>query len=531
VFGDDAGLGLWLRGRSNRAAAREFCRHFVEVGEQSTGTLQGPRRGWVPLDRRQVEIHRLLGVFGPVPAAFYADACRLLATDPLMASTTHLVGHLLRELESALREVLRPMVPTEQAASSFRREPESLIGHHLRKIGAALQKILRLMVPTERAASSSRREPGSKEREASHKQQIDAIATALGFPADDEVRSLWKSLELQRVGHRGSQLGPRPVDADFRALWDSVQILLLRLGRQFESSFTASLLLIDELAGREKPDGSDMKELRGMPHNVVALERFFTQARPGWFPLLYKKGYLSDPPPLEVADDDTIAYVRWPAGQYLARMAIEPTIKRDVIEVALALETDNPQAHECVAEAALALSAADGASLAPKIASFLASPYQWALPPKVRDLIARLAQAGQADAAMLLLRSLLEAETGRRGGGRPNWCPNSFRRSSHSLAWTVLRCWPTCLIRPSTSAFRVRGPGGTSPTAGSARWTAGGSTIASRRSPQRCAMLRSWLHVAIHQASLPWGKSWRGGNGRSFTALPFTSCGTSRTRL
>jgi hypothetical protein len=28
---------IWLRGRSSRAAAREFCGHFVEIGEQSTG--------------------------------------------------------------------------------------------------------------------------------------------------------------------------------------------------------------------------------------------------------------------------------------------------------------------------------------------------------------------------------------------------------------------------------------------------------------------------------------------------------------
>jgi hypothetical protein len=307
------------------------------------------------------------------------------------------------------------MVSPERAASSPQREPGSLIDHRLRKIGAALQKILRSMVPTERAASSSQGEPGSKEREASHRQQIDAIATALGFPADDEVRSLWKSLELQRVGHRGSQLGPRPVDADFRAWWDSVQVLLLRLGRQFESSFTASLPLIDELAGREEPGGSDVKALRGMPHNVVAQERFFTEAGPGWFPLLRRKGYLRNPPPLEVADDGTIAYVRWPAGRYLARMAAEPTLQRDVVEVAVALETDNPQAHECVADAALALPAADAARLAPKIASFLASPYHWALPPKARDLIARLAQAGEDDAALLLLRSLMEAETGRGG--------------------------------------------------------------------------------------------------------------------
>jgi hypothetical protein len=231
------------------------------------------------------------------------------------------------------------------------------------------------------------------------------------------VRSLWRSLRLHRVGHRGSPLRPRPVDDDFRARWGNAQILLLRLGRQFESSFTASLPLIDQLAGKQQPTRSDATRLQSVPHSVVALDAFFQRAGPGWFPLLRRKGYLRDPPPLEVADDDTTTYARWPAGRYLARMATEPSIRRDVVEVALALETDNPQAHECVAEAALALPAAEGARLAPKIAGFLASPYQWALPPKACELIARLAQAGETDAALLLLRSLVEAET-RRGGWR-----------------------------------------------------------------------------------------------------------------
>jgi hypothetical protein len=179
----------------------------------------------VPLDRRQVEIHRLMAMFGPAPAAFYADACRLQAGEPSLASTTHLVGHLLRELESALREILRPMIPPQQATSLFAQREEE--GHHAR--------------------------------------EIDAIATALGFPPDDEVRSLWKSLELHRLGHRGSQLRPRPVDDDFRARWDNAQILLMRLGRQFESSFTAALPLIVELAGKEQPTRSDATRLQSVP--------------------------------------------------------------------------------------------------------------------------------------------------------------------------------------------------------------------------------------------------------------------------
>jgi hypothetical protein len=355
--------------------------------QESDELVQRARHRLEPIDPRQVEIHQLMEVFGPASAAFYADACRLMAKDPPLISTTHVVGHLLRELESTLREILRPMIPSMGTAGSS--------------------------------------QPGvaSGEQERTHKQEVDAIATALGFPPDDEVRSLWKSLQLQRVTHRGSPLGPRPVDDNFLAFWDNIQILLLRLGRQFEASFTGSLSLIDELAGKEKPDGGDMKKLRGVPHSVVAMERFFERAGPGWFALLRGKGYLNDPPPLEIGDDETIAYARWPAGRYLARMAAEPTAQGGVMEVALALETDNPQAHESVVEVALALPVAEAARVAPKIASFLASRYQWALPLKTRELIARLAQAAEADAALLLLRPLIEAEGGRGGWQSAGYTP------------------------------------------------------------------------------------------------------------
>jgi hypothetical protein len=396
-FQSDAAADAELRARRRRVATSAQAEPHLAADPfaRRCSPLQGPRRGWVPLDRRQVEIHRLMAMFGPAPAAFYADACRLQAGEPSLASTTHLVGHLLRELESALREILRPMIPPQQATSLFAQREEE--GHHAR--------------------------------------EIDAIATALGFPPDDEVRSLWKSLELHRLGHRGSQLRPRPVDDDFRARWDNAQILLMRLGRQFESSFTAALPLIVELAGKEQPTRSDATRLQSVPHSVVALDAFFERAGPGWFPLLRRRGYLHDPPPLEVADD-TVAYVRWPAGRNLARMATEPSIRRDVIEVALALETDNPQAHECVAEAALALPAAEGARVAPKLADFLASPYQWALPSKARDLAARLAQAGgrnQCGAA---------APTRADGGGDGPWRVVAGRVGARADSRGLPAAWP-----------------------------------------------------------------------------------------
>ena len=56
-------------------------------------------------DPRQEKIHRLLTISG-LDRRFYQDACRLMSEQPQYASTSHLVSHLLREIDSALRKVL-----------------------------------------------------------------------------------------------------------------------------------------------------------------------------------------------------------------------------------------------------------------------------------------------------------------------------------------------------------------------------------------------------------------------------------------
>src|SRR6266852_3539753 len=57
-------------------------------------------------DPCQERIYRRLMLVGPGPATFYQDACRLMSEERPLASKTHLVAHLLREIESSLRDVL-----------------------------------------------------------------------------------------------------------------------------------------------------------------------------------------------------------------------------------------------------------------------------------------------------------------------------------------------------------------------------------------------------------------------------------------
>lgn len=50
-------------------------------------------------DPRQAEIYsRLRNLIGPGPADFYRDARRIMTAEEPMATTTHLVGHCIREL-------------------------------------------------------------------------------------------------------------------------------------------------------------------------------------------------------------------------------------------------------------------------------------------------------------------------------------------------------------------------------------------------------------------------------------------------
>jgi hypothetical protein len=126
---------------------------------------------WLQTDPRQREIHRLLQqLVGGEPAAFFLDACRLMDGDYRLEATTHVVGHLLRELDLVLRAVLRPIVPVDRWPS--RDTPDA------------------------------------------NRKQIDAICDALGIGADDPFRELWREYArpLHEWAHRYSRAAPSPLD-------------------------------------------------------------------------------------------------------------------------------------------------------------------------------------------------------------------------------------------------------------------------------------------------------------------------------
>jgi len=261
-----------------------------------------------------------------------------------------------------------------------------------------LRAVLRPIVPVDRWPS--------RDTPDANRKQIDAICDALGVGADDPFRELWREYAqpLHEWAHRYSRAAPRPLDDEFREVWAQGQIVVQRLVRRIEANFTQALPLVDELAGGPPDVGRFRQEFL---HSTVALDRFYDRAGIAWLGPLRDEGVFTNAPELVYDEDGSVSYARWPQGRFLTRIA--PEAPAAVIDIGLALETDNPEAHESLLDAALAVDAAEAARLVPRVEQWLETPAQWQLPLKTQELVAHLVNGGELEAGMQLLRALINA--------------------------------------------------------------------------------------------------------------------------
>jgi len=315
-------------------------------------------------DPRQERIYRLLGLIGPGPAAFYRDACWMMSDANPLASTTHLVGHLLREIDSSIRAVLKTVT----------------------------------------------------EKPKGHKDEIKAILAALEIPDNDPVAKAWLSLAgqdndygLHARAHRDALSRPRSLDAEFNQFWNDIQNALDRVLEKFEDRYTAWHKQLDEIAKKDAPTSEDTDFIRNhCPNNLVAMGDFFNQLKtPVWIEPLSKTGLFDHPPEPEV--DVTTGGRRiwaWPQSRYLARVA--ELAPNEVLKVILEIpETTNSWVHMDYVEAALHMPPELAAQLVPKMQKWILNDFGSVMPMKMGNLLGNLAKGNQIDPALELARSML----------------------------------------------------------------------------------------------------------------------------
>jgi hypothetical protein len=294
-----------------------------------------------------------------------------------MLSASHLVSHCLREIESAMRDVLEPVVEDQSNSEEGKRESQS--------------------------------------GRSTHELEIRAILRGLGIPEMDPVAEAWLRLpgqdstyNLAGRAHRNSLDRPRPLDPEFRRLWDDIQTVLDTVLDRFEARYSDSHRLLDELLAKSTPSRKDLQRLKEhAPNNSVSYRYFFGRLESsGWLQPLRDEGFFRSPPePEQDYEQGGFRFVSWPQSSYLEKMAdVEPTTVKDIIQELP--PTENIRVHEELAEVALKLPAHMAAELVPKLREWAKHPVQWVLPNKMSDLVKRLARGGQVDAALTLAGEL-----------------------------------------------------------------------------------------------------------------------------
>ncbi len=309
-----------------------------------------------------------------------------------LKSTTHLVAHLLREVESAVRRVLLPYNYTPpEACTTCKNRPEA------------------------------------------HAKQIEAITQSLGL--EESVHEKWKetaarnkaSNGLAAMAHREDLSLPRGVDSSFEAVVSAFEDVFDAVLAAFERQSTHVFALLDGLLKKERPSKrkKDLSTLKNnVPHNDATHRYFFERLQSsGWLEPLHQEGFFTPPPSREWDEDlDRPVFSAWPPAPYLLRMATvesaQPTVLTILHEVA---DTDNPFVRHTILQIAQALPASLATTLVRAIQKWVQDPLVRTVEfTQIGDFITHLAQGKESESAALLLETCYTV-LGRRASLSERW--------------------------------------------------------------------------------------------------------------
>jgi hypothetical protein len=319
---------------------------------------------------RQARIYQNLhSLIGQGSAAFYKDACRIINMNPPLDSTTHIVSHLFREIESSLRSVLKPITNKDNV-------------------------------------------------KVNHKSDILLVLKSLEISEDEPIAQTWLSLaernsdyNLAKRAHRSALAAPRRFDNDFLESFDSMEDIFEFILDRVRVRYLVYIESLDCLLAKTIPDCPDIDLLLNkIPQNYITMSYFFSNLKnPGWLRPLRDAGFFKRPPELVLNDKDGTIYSHvWPESSYLSNMA-----KCDPNEVVDIFINDVPIVKNSwvlqdLANAALNTSPALASLLVDKMEQWVKAIYPLQIPNNLSLLVAYIAKSGKIDCALGLAKVLFE---------------------------------------------------------------------------------------------------------------------------
>jgi hypothetical protein len=242
------------------------------------------------------QIYKLLEDFfgkdSNVPA-FYRDAWFILNNSHLFKTSSHLIGHCLREIESAIFDAL---LPEEKEECREKKDGRA------KKIDKITDAILNLF-------------GRYKENEL------------------NEIKKKWKKLELHKYAHRRNMDSPRDIQ--------EVKKIFEDFNRVLSTLLPDLVLYVDKI--KERIDAlipnRNLKEFRKtVPKNPYFLSYFFSKIDSTWLSELREKEFFKNPPE-PYKEGIYLIYPTWPQTEFLKRIIKEdPKATKDVIDCILTME-------------------------------------------------------------------------------------------------------------------------------------------------------------------------------------------------
>ena len=366
--------------------------------DQPPASSPPPQLSQTP-DSRENRIRQRLRLVGPGPVVFFEDACRLMRADPPLATATHLVAHLLREVESALRDVLETI-----------------------------------------SAREARGQEGKKGDD--HIREVKAVLAALEVPETHPVAGTWLTLATRDGGlhnwaHRASLQPPRTIAMEFQELWSQVLSILDFILERLESSYLRYLPVLDALLTKSEPSKADIAQLSGhVPGSLVLRRYFFDKLEsPLWLPALEEAGFFAHPPaPEDDPERGVTSLPPWPESGYLARMAKIPEARDRVLDIALKIpDSGNSRVQSDLIELALNLPPEQAGQLVSTAKGWLATPYKLFIEHKLGDFLLHLLRGAEVDASIDLARAVFEPLPGPTSQARGHFEEWRYRELAKSF--------------------------------------------------------------------------------------------------
>jgi len=324
---------------------------------------------------------------GEGPADFFEDACRMVAAPGDLRATSHLVGHALREVESAVREFAIALADAREPAP-LAEEPDAQV------------------CDSRRAAA-----------------EIDRCVRVLAIVNGVAVADAWKGLGLHRVAHRNRRDAPRGLDQGVEKSWRGFMTVVAAVLDRATELYEQHLAGADALLALSHPTGADADRLRDyFPRNFAFRDHFFGKlTNPAWLPMLRRRGMLRSPPrPTLFADGTMLMRLPWPEAGYVARMAADPGLAREVRAVVEeAQHVDDALAVHELAASLLRLPVVEVAAVRRVVSAWapLATAYA-PLTGRLVEVAARLAQSGHPAEGLDVVRAALALRRDPRADAR-----------------------------------------------------------------------------------------------------------------